>query len=422
MNPGDTITVTVEGRELTGILMPNKETDAVILKLMNGYNIGIDKKRIISKKLVKKASESPEAKERKVPKDPSKKNIIVLHTGGTIASKVDYATGGVTARFTAADLISMVPEMTDIANIETELVANMMSEDMMFKDHQKIARAVKKAAGSGANGVIIGHGTDTLSYTAAALAFMFEEIDIPVILVGSQRSSDRGSSDAAANLICAARFIAGTPFTGIGICMHETTDDDTCVILPATKTRKMHTSRRDAFKPVNDTAIARISYPEGKITLIKNTSKGKRIVLKDKMDEGVGILKMHPNLSKELLRFYTEHFKGIIIEGTGLGHGPFNLGKENLEKYGIIEGFIKKGGMVCMTSQCLYGRVHPSVYTNLRRLSNIGCIFCEDMLPETAFIKLSWLLGNYSPQEALMLMTKNMRGEMNGRLSPDHFY
>jgi len=420
-NPGEKIKVVTKTSGYTGTLMPNEETDSLVLKLENGYNIGISHSEIISIETLEKKKEK-KAHEGKVTRQKGKKTVAVLHTGGTIASSVDYETGGVSARFSAQDLLAMVPEMKDIVNIETELIANMMSEDMHFSDHQALARAVERQCGKGIDGIIIGHGTDTLCYSASSLSFMLEDIQIPVILVGSQRSSDRGSSDAAMNLICAARFIAKSDFSGVAICMHETTDDLRCVILPGTKTRKMHTSRRDAFKPINASPIAHVDFPSGEVTQYAFPKKGAGLKLKEKMSDEVGLLKTHPGMKTDLFRFYAENYSAIVIEGTGLGHAPTNKGERNLQNYRILKDFIGKGGIVAITSQCLYGRVHPSVYANLRRLSSIGCVFCEDMLPETAFIKLSWLLGNHPRDEAEALLKQDLRGEMDCRLTPDRFY
>ena len=260
---GDKVKVVTKDETIEGILMPNEETDSVVVKLDNGYNVGIDKDKIKKITVIGTKKQKKETKKGLKQKKGLKK-IVILHTGGTIASKVDYETGGVIAQFSAADLIEMVPELENIANIDTELVANMMSEDMVWSDYQKLAAAIKKHVGK-CDGIIIGHGTDTLTYTSAALSFMLEKINIPVILVGSQRSSDRGSSDSASNLICAVEFIAKSDFIGVAICMHNSTSDDKCDILPACKTRKMHTSRRDAFKAVNDTPIALIDYEKRKI-------------------------------------------------------------------------------------------------------------------------------------------------------------
>lgn len=412
-NPGDRVKVATKEEVIEGILMPNEETDSIVVKLDNGYNVGIERKKIKAIKVMKKAKKSVE-KKKGVKLMKGKPTIVILHTGGTIASKVDYKTGGVIAKFSAEDLVEMFPELAKIANIKTELVVNMMSEDMNFADYKKIVAAIKKYLGK-CDGVIIGHGTDTLAYTSAALAFSLENIPLPVILVGAQRSSDRGSSDAASNLISAAKFIAESGFKGVAICMHNSSEDDKCAVLPATKTRKMHTSRRDAFKAINDKPIALINPESGKIENLKKIEKVEgKFVCKDKFSEKVALIKTHPNFNKKLLEFVTQNFDGVVVEATGLGHMPTNT-PENLKNYEALKKFIKKGGIVAITSQCLYGRVHPNVYANLRRLSNIGCIFCEDMLPETAFIKLSWLLGNYKKEEAKKLIAKNLRGEITER-------
>jgi glutamyl-tRNA(Gln) amidotransferase subunit D len=343
--------------------------------------------------------------------------ISVLHTGGTIASRIDYSTGAVFASFKPEDLVSLVPEIQDIANIKTKLVMNIMSEDMRFRHYAKIAEAIKEEINAGVKGIILGHGTDTMHYTATALSFMLENLPVPVILVGSQRSTDRGSSDAAMNLICAAEFIKQADFAGIAICMHENTSDNNCVILPGTKSRKMHTSRRDAFKPINAGPIARVNYDSRKIEFLQKDypkASGKELVYKPGFETNVGLLKVHTNMAAGQFRFFEEKgFKGLVIEGTGLGHAPVGMEKESTEILSAIKSLNDSGCVVVMASQCLYGRVNLTVYANLRRLAEAGAISGEDMTPETAFIKLAWLLGNYSAEEAKKLVGKNLRGEIS---------
>ena len=414
-HPGDLVEIKTHAQTEQGILMPDPDENTIIIKLDNGYNLGFARKEVLSIKLLEKRKES-QKEEKEKSFDKKKKTILILHTGGTIASKVDYKTGAVSAKFTAEDLLEMFPELNSVANIETELVSNMMSEDMRFDNYQKMAEAIKKHAKKKIAGIIIGHGTDTLGYTAAALSFMFEKINIPVLLVGSQRSSDRGSTDATQNLICAAEFIIKTKFVGVAVCMHNSASDDVCAILPATKTRKMHTSRRDAFKAINDSPIALVDYNKRTVKFLNENyskkTKDNELILKEKLSEKVGLLKVHPNIDPKLFKFFTENYKAFVIEGTGLGHAPTNMGV-NLKNFELLKSFIKRGGIVAMTSQCLYGAVHSYVYTNLRKLSEIGCLFCEDMLPETAFIKLSWLMGNYPEDKVKELMVKNLRGEIN---------
>ena len=433
---GDKVRVITAKRTEEGLLMPSPDEKAVMIKLSTGYNLGFEKKDVQKIELIQRQhikNNSSKESSSELDKNTQLPCIVVLHTGGTIASRVDYSTGAVTAKFTAQDLVEMFPELAKIANVHTELVSNLMSEDIYFNDYQKIARTIKKYASEGVHGkkvkgIIVGHGTDTLSYTASALSFMFENINLPVLIVGSQRSPDRGSSDAGLNLMCAAKFILETDFSGVAVCMHHSSNDDECAILPATKVRKMHTSRRDAFKAINTDPLAYVSVnhieflQKDYLKKLSSHQQNSEIILLDKFEEKVGWLRAHPNMSPDLFRFFTEHYKAIVIEGTGLGHAPTNLGQNNLKNYDYLKSFIARGGIVAITSQCLYGRVHPYVYSNLRRLSDIGCIFCEDMLPETAFIKLAWLLGNYTREESKQLLAKNLRGEITPALKfRDHF-
>ena len=423
-SPGDKVKVVTKDKTFEGILMPNEETDAVVVKLASGYNVGIDKKKVKKIELIGKYKEKI-GKKGNVKVNKSLPTISILHTGGTIASKVNYETGGVISKFGPAELIELFPELKKIANFDSRLIEQMFSEDMRFEHHQKIAKAVEKEIKKGVDGIIITHGTDTLAYTSVALAFILESVNIPVLLVGAQRSSDRGSSDAAMNLICAAEFIAKTDFAGVAVCMHEKPDDNNSVILPACKTRKMHTSRRDAFKAINDVPIARINYDTRKITFLKKNYSKKsdsKLIVKDNFEDKVGLIKCHPNMFKEQFDFF-KGYKGLIIEGTGLGHAPVDPPQKlNMHMLDSIKSLIKSGVVVGMTSQCLFGRTHAHVYTAAINLSKAGVVYCKDTLPETAFIKLAWLLGNYKDKEEVKrLLSTDLRGEINERLQPDEY-
>ncbi|MDP6547633.1 MAG: asparaginase domain-containing protein, partial [Candidatus Woesearchaeota archaeon] len=224
--PGDRVKVVTSDEIKEGILMPNQETDSVVIKLDNGYNVGIDKKKVKEVKIIEKYKEKEAKSKTEIKKDSKKPTITILHTGGTIASKVDYKSGAVYSSFNPEDLLEMFPELFKIANFDSKLIANMWSDDLRFKHFEIIAKAIEKEVKKGVDGIIIGMGTDNLAVASAALAFIIEETPIPILLVGAQRSSDRGSSDAAMNLICAAEFIAKTDFTGVAICMHENTGDN----------------------------------------------------------------------------------------------------------------------------------------------------------------------------------------------------
>ncbi|MFC1690650.1 Glu-tRNA(Gln) amidotransferase subunit GatD [Nanoarchaeota archaeon] len=421
-NPGDKVEIKTDKETVTGILMPNEETDSVVIKMDSGYNIGIEKKKVKGMKVIEKVKAEKESKPGKIANNPKLPTIAILHTGGTIASKADYKTGGVVAMFSPEEIINMFPELAEIANIKSRLISNMFSEDMRFSHYPVMAKAIKEEIDSGVDGIILTHGTDTMTTTSAALSFIIESLNIPVIIVGSQRSSDRGSSDAGMNLICAAEFIGKTDFAGVAICMHETEEDLKCAILPGTKTRKLHTSRRDAFKAVNDTPIASVDYKTKKITFNKKdyTKKGKgnKVEIKNKFEEKVGILRAHPDLNEEEILFY-KNYKGLIIEGTGLGHiavgAPNDLCKPNLKNLEALKTLNKNKCVMTMTSQCIFGRVHSHVYTDAIEIFKAGVIPGEDMLTETAFIKLAWLLGQYpnNPEKVKELMATNLKGEIS---------
>ncbi len=423
----DFVKIETKDGSFEGIAMPSSDEKNLVLKLNSGYNIGINRKNIV--KQVKLKDFAGTKKECEISLDkksiavvPTARKglpaIAILHTGGTISSEVDYETGGVVSRFSPEELLMKFPELKDMANITSKQVMNMMSEDMRFSHYQLLGKAIQDEIKNGVNGIIIGHGTDTLALTAAALAFMLEHLPIPVLLVGAQRSADRGSSDARLNMASAAYFMTQGHFKGVGICMHESSDDETCVILPATKTKKLHTSRRDAFKAVNGMAIARIDYHKKNIEYIHHhadPAPGKMII-KDKFEEKIAIIKTYPNMFPHFIETaIAKGYKGIVLEGSGIGQAPTNI-KEDLPIYNTLQKFIKKGGIVVLTSNCIFGEVHPYIYKNCRRLEEIGVTFGKDMLTETAFIKLAWLLGNYPKKDVPRLMTENLRGEIGTRL------
>lgn len=424
---GQKIAVEKDGKRYEGVLMPRSELgdpNILVIKLDNGYNIGLSFRGAKIKKLKQEKSVEFKHAEIKIKKDPGKKTISILHTGGTIASRVDYATGGVIPTFTPEDLITMFPELGKMANIESRLIRSMWSQDMRFAHYNIIAREIEKEVKKGVDGIIITHGTDTLHYTASALAFILEDLPIPVILVGAQRSSDRGSSDAAANIICAGKFIVDSDFGEVAICMHEGMGDETCLILPATKTRKMHTSRRDAFRPINTLAWARINYLKNNIDFLKNdykkSDKKRKLIVKEiKENIKIGVLTMHTNMYAEEFLFY-KNYDGLIIQAGGLGNLPTSeideFTKEHTKISNALEEMIKKGVIIFVSPLTIYGRFNLNVYENQRKMLQIGILGNNcDMTAETAFIKLGWLLSNYTKEEAKEKMEKNLRGEISER-------
>lgn len=422
-NVGELVEAETKDQTFKGILMESPDPNILVIKLSSGYNMGIDKKKVKNIKSAGKPHKKEIKREQVKPKKDLKA-ISILHTGGTIASQVDYETGAVTAKFTPEDLLSMFPELKDVANIQSRLMRNMASDDMRFAHYNLMAKEIEKEIKSGTNGIIITHGTDTMHYTSAALAFMLHDLPVPVILVGSQRSSDRGSSDAVMNLICAAKVIAQSDFCDVAICMHKNTNDDLCVLLPATKSRKMHTSRRDAFQAVNSKPWAEIEAHSGIKFLRDDYRQRQNVQLKImpiKENLKIGLVKAHPNMFTKELEAY-EGFDGLVLEGTGLGHFPINeIDEFTKEHKKILKtiGKLAKTMPVVMAPQTIYGRLQMNVYTPGRIIQDAGVIGnYSDMTPETTFIKLAWLLSNH-PEHVKAMMHENIAGELSKRTGTD---
>lgn len=417
MKPGDKIRVKTKEETFEGILMPRpKLTDDqhIVLKLESGYNIGIKKNEIKTTELVEKQPGPKKSKKTVERHNPDKPTILILSTGGTISSKIDYRTGGVYASYTASELLEAAPELREIANIESKFLMNVMSEDMNPKIWVKIAREVAKEIPR-VDGVVVTHGTDTMHYSTAALSFLLPNLPKPVVFTGSQRSSDRGSSDSFLNLICSTIF-ATQDISGVYLVMHGSMSDNYCFAHKGTKVRKMHTSRRDAFKSISEKPVA-IIRADGSVDYLTDHSERTNQDLKPvlKLEEKVAMIKAYPGMDPKIVDFYIDRgYKGIVFEGTALGHLPTTLKETSLIPK--IERAASEGVVMVMTTQCLYGRVHPFVYTNLREVSSRGVIYCEDMLTETAYAKLMWVLGQTKDSKKVKkLMLTNLSGEITER-------
>lgn len=428
---GDFVKVHWRGDSFAGYLMPRIETgdqEALIIKLENGYNIGIKDAEKIEKI-------GPRIEVGKIPKLDIKKkeglsNISLIGTGGTIGTHVDYKTGGVFMCRTPEEILATSPELTKFVNLRSILSPfTIASEDMHYLHWQKLAKAVARELNSGSEGVIITHGTDTLHYTAAALSFMLRDLCKPVALVGAQRSPDRGSFDGALNLLCAAHYV-NSEIAEVATVMHATTNDDYCYAIRGTKARKMHTTRRDAFKSINEKPLAKI-FPDGRIEHLNNAVKprGEGIVRAEtEFEPKVAILKAYPNSDPTLVDYLVQKkYKGIVIEGMALGHVPTGKSGAGTGRLGNklswiphVQRAVKKGLVVVVTSQSIYGRTNPYVYRTTRLLHDAGAVHCEDMLTETAYVKLGWLLGKkLDREEVKRRMVENIAGEINPRIVGD---
>jgi glutamyl-tRNA(Gln) amidotransferase subunit D len=444
---GDAIIVRASDDEISGILMPRYESadkNHLVVKLNSGYNIGIKISKVKSiSKAVNLSYQKPSFKTFNVAIETTKSNlgselqeiqqsytvekgklalpkIALISTGGTIASKIDYRTGGVKSALSAAELYESVPELAEYAIIEPEVLLNEYSENLNPKHWEIIARRIsEKLRAEKYRGVIISHGTDTMHYTASALSFALQNIPIPVVLVGAQRSSDRPSSDAALNLISATLFVLKSDVCGVFVAMHATTSDDTIACHIGTRVRKNHTSRRDAFESIDTDPVAIISGENVTVQtnwsrrtdiqkISKSDNKNSPFIIKPNFDPRAALLKFHPGFDPGLISHVVDSgYRAIVLEGTGLGHVSRDCFRE-------IQKALDAGLMVLMTSQCIWGRTGMTVYDTGRDLLEMGVTPLSDILPETAIVKAMWALANSSSLEsAKRLMQENIAHEIS---------
>ncbi|BCS94239.1 Glu-tRNA(Gln) amidotransferase subunit GatD [Metallosphaera javensis (ex Sakai et al. 2022)] len=412
---GDVLQVYNDKVNVKGILMPSYSRDdsVVVLKLDNGYNAGFSVNKV-KVTLLGRGNKVVERKGHEVSR-PGK--VKIISTGGTIVSKVEYETGAVRPALSTEEIIRFVPEIEEITSISAEVLFSILSENMKPEFWVKIAEAVKRAFDEGSEGVVVAHGTDTMSYTAAALAFSLR-LPGPVVLVGSQRSSDRPSSDSGINLVSSILLAKEAPFGEVVVNMHGESSDTYTLAHRGVKVRKMHTSRRDAFQSINDHPLAKVLWKEKTVKVLRDDyiKKSDGVEVNAKFDSRVFLLKFYPGLKPDIVEILlSAGYRGIIIEGTGLGHTSSDF-QEAFRKA------VKDGIFVGMTSQCLFGRVNMNVYQTGRMLQQSGVVPLEDMLPEVALVKLMWALGQTSDlNEVKRIMLTNMVGEYNPRHSLDHF-
>lgn len=424
---GDKVKILKKNLSYEGILMPKIELgdpSCLVIKLGNGYNIGIKFEKEVKISRIEKGKPIKFRPAKIIAKkDPEKPTVSILGCGGTIAARVEYTTGAVFPAFSPGDLLLSFPELKEVANIQGRKVFDLLSEDMTPFHWQIIAREVAKEIKKKVDGIVLMHGTDTMHYTSAALSFMLQNLPVPAVLVGAQRSSDRGSSDNAMNLLSSVLTAAKSDIAEVAVCMHGSMSDDFCFVNPGTKVRKLHSSRRDAFQTVNALPYAKVWYLEKKIEYLREdfNRRGKRTVkLDDKINPNVGIVYIHPGIKPEFIESLTKFYEGIVIAGTGLGHVPTNPFNDKFTQSLIpsLKRLIDSGIPVVIAPQTIFGRLDMNVYTAGRLLNEIGVIgnYC-DWLPETAFVKLMWVLGHTKDMNKIKeLMLKNIGGEISERI------
>jgi glutamyl-tRNA(Gln) amidotransferase subunit D len=414
MNAGDRVRVEHAGGTEEGVLLPSTTPDHLVVKLEGGYNVGVDREgaevEVLERGVYDVAAAQDEVGESTVSFDEDLPTVSLISTGGTIASTVDYRTGAVTARFDAEDVLRAVPDLAGRANYRGRVVANILSENMTPAVWRDLAAAVHEEVEAGADGVVVMHGTDTMAFSATALALMVDS-PVPVVFTGSQRSADRPSSDNVMNAVCAVEA-AKADHAETLVCMHATESDDRCALHRGPRARKNHTSRRDAFDTVGAEPIGFVDYEGGDADVTFRREPTPRgavdLDLSPDLDPDVELVKFTPGMDTAALD-HLDGASGVVVEGTGLGHVNTDL----IPRLGEL---VDDGTVVAMTSQCIEGRVCDRVYDTGRDLLDAGVVEAGDTLPGAATVKLMWALANTAdPAEA---MTRNLVGELQQRSVP----
>jgi len=398
-----------------GIILPRSETadnSHIVLKLNNGYNVGLNVETITSINKLGKKEAHYKIPEKEFPTDPSKPNVKLLGTGGTIASRLDYRTGAVIPAFSPGELYGSVPELADICNLDTEKLYGVFSENMGPEQWIGTAEKIGEEIENGIDGIVIGHGTDTMHHTAAILSFMVQDSPVPIVMVGSQRSSDRPSSDAAINLINATRTAAESDFAEVMVCMFGPTSDQYGLLHRGTRVRKMHSSYRSTFRTIGDIPLAIVSEDGFKPLRedYRRRDPDRKVRIVPTFDDRVSIVYYYPNMKPDIIDSLIDNgYKGIIIAGTGLGH-------VNKPLYPSLKRACELGIHIYMTVQTLWGYVQMYVYDTGRDIMDLGVIPAANMLPEVAYMKLCWALGQSHDREKVAdLMLTPIAGEITER-------
>jgi glutamyl-tRNA(Gln) amidotransferase subunit D len=410
----DVVAVNDAGSTFEGVILPRSETlddEHVVVKLKNGYNVGLHVDRVRSMKEVGYREAVYRIPEKEFPARPDLPRVTLLGTGGTIASRLDYRTGAVIPAFTPGELYGAVPELADVANLTTKKLFGVFSENMAKEQYVVLAEAIGREIESGVDGIVVGHGTDTMGHTAAILSFMVQDTPVPIVMVGSQRSSDRPSSDAALNLIHAVRAAGRGEIAEVVICMFGPTSDQYALLHRGTRCRKMHSSYRSTFRTIGDIPLAMVGDEFTYLTdRFRRRDPSLRPRINTSYEDRTTILYYYPGMKPDLVDALVEKgYRGIVIAGTGLGH-------VNKPLYPALQRAVRAGLHVVMTVQTLWGYAQMYVYDTGRDLLDLGIVPLDNMLPETALMKLSFVLGQTDDHaEVMRLMRQPFAGETTDR-------
>ncbi|MBQ3830197.1 MAG: asparaginase [Spirochaetales bacterium] len=305
------------------------------------------------------------------------RRILLIGTGGTIASR--QTDDGLAPSLSISELLEKVPEIAELCVPECLQLFNMDSTNIRPEHWLEIARTIRENY-SRYDGFVITHGTDTMAYTAAGLSYLIQDSPKPIVITGAQISVAQGDSDARRNMIDSFLCASDSRSHGVLIVFSGS-------VILGTRARKNYTKRFAAFASANYPEVARIQ--SGHVFWFVTQEPEGDVVFSDTLCPNVGLIKLFPGITEDVITFMTDHYDGLVVECFGVGGLP-----EYYEFYSHIRRSAEKGTLIVMTTQVPNDGSDLTLYKVGHKLTQEPNVLeARDMTSEAALAKLMWILG-----------------------------
>jgi len=327
-----------------------------------------------------------------------KRKILLIGTGGTIASR--KSADGLCPQISSSELLNYVPDVAGFADVDTLDLLNLDSTNIQPDHWQKIASCIERHYGK-YDGFVVCHGTDTMAYTAAALSYLIQDPERPVVITGAQKPIDLDVTDARTNLTDSVRFASCDKACGVVIVFDGK-------VIAGTRARKERTHSYNAFSSINFPYLAVIQEDRIIFYIDDKKSMTEPVRFYHALDKSVGLLKLIPSTDAAVLDFMAGHYDAVIIESFGVGGLPHY---ENSDFAEVLSRWIRAGRIIVMTTQVPLEGSHMSVYEVGRKIKQeFGLMEAYDMTLESTVTKLMWILAqtkDFSKVRTLFYKTIN---------------